>query len=149
MPAFDKFAYTDGRCNGLTAADMKKAGGLPDPAAALQPREIESVVDFLFEKVIGKGPMDHATCVEYWGAEVLVDLRLIQELQGSAAPVIRDGRLYVTAGTTYGDFISLLETAIPELYPDPQDARRDTSHLAALLLMARRTAGRIVRRHQY
>ena len=36
----------------------------------LQPREIESVADFLFAKVVGKGPMDRAACIEYFGSEV-------------------------------------------------------------------------------
>ncbi len=70
MPAFDRLAYSDGRCNSMTAADLKSKGlELPDPAATLQPREIDSIVIFLFDKVIGKGAMDsHAKCVEFWGA---------------------------------------------------------------------------------
>jgi mono/diheme cytochrome c family protein len=67
MPAFDKLAYTDGRC-GLKAADLKTP--MPDPPATFQPREIELVTDFLFAKVIGKGPMTRAACIEYWGSEV-------------------------------------------------------------------------------
>ena len=72
MPAFDKQAYVDAaRCNGTTLAELKKNDlALHDPAAALQPREIEMIADFLFAKVIGKGPMDRAACVEYWGEEV-------------------------------------------------------------------------------
>lgn len=71
MPAFDRLAYTDARCNNTTKADLDRAGlTLTDPAATLQPREIEMVADFLFAKVIGQGPMDHAKCVEYWGGEV-------------------------------------------------------------------------------
>jgi mono/diheme cytochrome c family protein len=72
MPAFDRLAYTDAsRCNGTTKADLEKNNlELPDPAATLQPREIEMVADFLFAKVIGKGPMDtRAKCVEYWGKD--------------------------------------------------------------------------------
>lgn len=67
MPAFDKFAYTDGRC-GLKAADLKTP--MTDPPATFQAREIDLVVAFLMEKVVGKGPMDHAKCVAYWGSEV-------------------------------------------------------------------------------
>jgi mono/diheme cytochrome c family protein len=67
MPAFDKFAYTDGRC-GLKAADLKTP--MPDPPATFQPREIDLVADFLFAKVVGKGPMDRAKCIEYWGSDV-------------------------------------------------------------------------------
>jgi mono/diheme cytochrome c family protein len=71
MPAFDRLAYSDGRCNDLKQADLKRLGmQLPDAAATLQPREIEMVADFLFDKVIGKGAMDHAKCIEYWGSEV-------------------------------------------------------------------------------
>ena len=67
MPAFDKFAYSDGRC-GLKQADLKTP--MPDPPATFQPREIDLVVGFLMEKVVGKGPMDRAKCVAYWGSEV-------------------------------------------------------------------------------
>jgi hypothetical protein len=73
MPAFDKFAYSDGRCYGLKQADVKKPEmQMPDPPATLLQREIELVADFLFVKVIGKGPMDRAKCIEYWGSEVEV-----------------------------------------------------------------------------
>src|ERR1051325_11312931 len=68
LPAFDKFAYSDGRCYGMKKSDLKSP--MPDPAATFQPREIDLVADFLFAKVIGKGPMDRAKCIEYWGSEV-------------------------------------------------------------------------------
>jgi len=71
MPAFDKFAYSDGRCYNMKEADLKRQDlQLPDPPATLQAREIEMVVDFLIAKVVGKGPMDRARCIEYWGSEV-------------------------------------------------------------------------------
>jgi len=44
MPAFDKFAYTDGRC-GLKAADLKTP--MTDPPATFQPREIDLVVEHI------------------------------------------------------------------------------------------------------
>ena len=68
MPAFDKFAYSDGRCYGMKQADLKSR--MPDPPATFQPREIELVADFLLLKVVGKGPMDHAKCVAFWGSDV-------------------------------------------------------------------------------
>jgi len=68
MPAFDKFAYTDGRCYGMKQADLKTP--MPDPPATFQQREIDLLADFLFAKVVGKGPMDHAKCVAYWGSDV-------------------------------------------------------------------------------
>jgi mono/diheme cytochrome c family protein len=71
MPAFDKLAYSDGRCFGLKRADVNRPEmQLPDPPATLLPREIAVVVDFLSAKVIGKGPMDRARCIEFWGSEV-------------------------------------------------------------------------------
>jgi hypothetical protein len=71
MPAFDRLAYSDGRCYGMKQADLKRlALGMADPAATLQPREIEMLADFLFAKIIGKGPMNRAKCAEYWGSEV-------------------------------------------------------------------------------
>jgi cbb3-type cytochrome c oxidase subunit III len=71
MPAFDRLAYSDGRCNNLKTADLQRLGlELTEPASTLQPREIEQVTDFLFAKVIGKGPMNRAACIEFWGSEV-------------------------------------------------------------------------------
>ena len=73
MPAFDKFAYSDGRCYNMQQADLNKYPmRMPDPAATLQQREIELIADFLMETVVGKGPMDHAKCVEFWGSDVEV-----------------------------------------------------------------------------
>jgi hypothetical protein len=70
MPAFDRFAYSDGRCYGKTQADLKSyPTRMPDPPATLQQREIEFIVDFLIAKVVGKGPMDRAKCVEFWGGD--------------------------------------------------------------------------------
>jgi Cytochrome C oxidase, cbb3-type, subunit III len=71
MPAFDKFAYSDGRCYGMNIADLKSRGlALPDPPATLQAREIDLLVDFLLARVVDKGPMDRARCLEYWGDDV-------------------------------------------------------------------------------
>ena len=71
MPAFDRFAYSDGRCYGLKQADLRASGkGMPDPPATLQVREVEAIADFLAAKVVKQGPMDHAKCIEFWGSEV-------------------------------------------------------------------------------
>ncbi len=69
MPAYDRLAYSDGRCYGMKQADLKN-NPLPDPPATLQPREIERIVDFLYAKVIKQGPMTHEKCVAFWGADV-------------------------------------------------------------------------------
>ena len=71
MPAFDRLAYSDGRCFDMKQADLTRLGlQMPDPPATLQPREVEQLADFLFAKVVGKGPMDRAKCIEYWGSDV-------------------------------------------------------------------------------
>jgi hypothetical protein len=71
MPAFDRLAYSDGRCYGMKLDELKSRGlTLPDPPATLQPREVDLLVDFLLARVVGKGAMDRARCAEYWGSEV-------------------------------------------------------------------------------
>jgi hypothetical protein len=71
MPPFDKFAYSDGRCFGLKQADLRaRQLTVADPPATLAPNQIEEIADFLFAKVVGKGPMTHAKCIEFWGSAV-------------------------------------------------------------------------------
>ena len=71
MPPFDKFAYSDGRCYGLKQADLASPKyQMPDPPATLQAREIEAIADFMLAKIVGKGPMDRAKCIDYWGSDV-------------------------------------------------------------------------------
>jgi len=71
MPAYARRAYEGDQCLGRTRADLRRMGlHLPDPPATLQPREIERLADFLFDKVIGQGPMDRATCIDFWGSDV-------------------------------------------------------------------------------
>jgi hypothetical protein len=70
MPAFDKFAYSDGRCYGKTQADLNAyPTRMPDPPATLQQREIDLIVDFLMARIVGQGPMDHAKCVQFWDGD--------------------------------------------------------------------------------
>src|SRR5947208_1479838 len=71
MPAFDRLAYSDGRCFGLKAADLRARGlTLADPPATLQLNEFNLLADFLLAKVIGKGPINRAQCIDYWGSDV-------------------------------------------------------------------------------
>jgi hypothetical protein len=73
MPAFDRLAYSDGRCFGKKTSDLAAAGiRMPDPPATLQLREVETLTDFLMAKVLGKGRLTRAACVDYWGSEVEV-----------------------------------------------------------------------------
>jgi hypothetical protein len=71
MPAFDRLAYSDGRCYGMKQADLQRANlTMPDPSATLQNREVEQVVDMILTKMAGQGAMDRAKCIEFWGSEV-------------------------------------------------------------------------------
>jgi hypothetical protein len=71
MPAFDKFAYSDGRCYGLKAADLKtRQLSMFDAPATLAPNEVENLADFLMAKVVGKGQMNRAKCIEFWGSDI-------------------------------------------------------------------------------
>lgn len=72
---------------------------------------------------------------EFAATKLFIDVRLIPELNRPSS--LHDGALRVSGGTTYGDFISLLES-IP-------DSANENGRLGAALFMARRTAGRIVR----
>jgi hypothetical protein len=70
MPAFDRLAYSDGRCFGKKQSDLTAAGiRMFDAAATLQPREVDTLTDFLLAKVVGKGALTRAACIDYWGGE--------------------------------------------------------------------------------
>ena len=66
MPHFDRFAYTDKRCYGMTAKDL---GNLePDRAATtLQPYEIDAVADYVATMLKGAGPVTRPQCVAFFG----------------------------------------------------------------------------------
>jgi hypothetical protein len=71
MPAFDRLAYSDGRCFGLKQADLRTRNlTMPDPPATLAPNEVNMLADFLLTSVIGKGPIDRAGCIAFWGKDV-------------------------------------------------------------------------------
>ena len=71
MPAYDRLAYSDGRCYGQKKADLQGVS-LEDSPATLQPREMETLVDFLFAKIVKQGPMDRTRCAAYWGSDAEV-----------------------------------------------------------------------------
>jgi hypothetical protein len=54
MPHFDKYAYEDKSCYGMTAADLGK-NVPPDPhSTSLNTREIAAVVDYIVATFVGK-----------------------------------------------------------------------------------------------
>lgn len=66
MPHFDKFAYTDKRCYGLTAAELGK--DVPnDPPAGLQIYEVEAIADYVAQKLKGAGKVTFEECSAYFG----------------------------------------------------------------------------------
>ncbi len=70
MPYFDRFAYTDKRCYGMTEADLVKRNMMPDRAkTTLQADEIAALADYVATKLKGAGPVTHAECVDYYDAK--------------------------------------------------------------------------------
>jgi mono/diheme cytochrome c family protein len=66
MPHFDRFAYTDKRCYGMTEKDLGNL--VPDRApTTLQPFEIDAVADYVATKLKGAGPVTRAQCVAFFG----------------------------------------------------------------------------------
>jgi mono/diheme cytochrome c family protein len=66
MPHFDRFAYTDKRCYGMTERDL--GDKVPDRApTTLQPFEIDAVADYVATKLKGAGPVTRAQCVAFFG----------------------------------------------------------------------------------
>lgn len=72
MPHHDAYAYTDKRCYGLTAADLKEAVP-PEPKSTMPPREVELVVDYVIAVLKGKPPEPTlAECQAFWGQSTRV-----------------------------------------------------------------------------
>lgn len=65
MPHFDRLAYSDGRCFGLTAADLGDSKPRRAPQT-LREAEIEAVSDYLFARVVGRGEITLAECEEFF-----------------------------------------------------------------------------------
>jgi hypothetical protein len=66
MPHFDRFAYTDKRCYGMTEKDLGNL--VPDRApTTLLPFEIDAVADYVATKVKAAGPVMRAQCVAFFG----------------------------------------------------------------------------------
>jgi len=69
MPYFDRFAYTDDRCYGMTAADA--GAEMPTRSfTTLQAHEIDAVADYVAAKVLGAGDVTFEQCVEFFGKVV-------------------------------------------------------------------------------
>ena len=67
MPHFDRFAYTDKRCFGMTADDL--GDDKPNRApTTLQPDEIDALADYVATKLKGVGRVTRAQCFEYFGS---------------------------------------------------------------------------------
>jgi mono/diheme cytochrome c family protein len=67
MPHFDRFAYTDKRCFGVTADEL--GTHVPDRGAVtLQSYEIDAVADYIVAKIKGGGPVTRSECLEFFKA---------------------------------------------------------------------------------
>lgn len=69
MPYFDRFAYTDKRCYGMTEEFLKSRKMMPDRAqTTLQADEIDAIADYVAIKLKGAGPVTRAECHAYFDA---------------------------------------------------------------------------------
>jgi mono/diheme cytochrome c family protein len=67
MPYFDRFAYTDKRCYGMTAEEL--GDQMPNRAGTtLQPYEIDALADYVATKIKGAGPTTREQCLAYYGS---------------------------------------------------------------------------------
>jgi mono/diheme cytochrome c family protein len=66
MPYFDRFAYTHKRCYDKTAKEL--GNQMPERAwVTLQPYEIDPLADYVATKIMGKGAVTRAECLEFFG----------------------------------------------------------------------------------
>jgi mono/diheme cytochrome c family protein len=68
MPHFDELAYTDKRCYGMTVAELGSRTPTFPPSTTLQRREVEVIADYLKARIIGRGEVTRAECLETFGA---------------------------------------------------------------------------------
>ena len=81
---------------------------------------------------------------EFLGAKVIIDVRLVPELNSPSA--ITEKGITVASGTTYTDIIAVYEKALAKYAGNINPGRDpETMPWGAALFMAKRTAGRIVR----
>ena len=65
MRYFDRFAFTDKRCYGMTAAQL--GSNMPQRAdTTLQADEIDALADYVAAKIKGAGPVTKAECLAYF-----------------------------------------------------------------------------------
>ena len=67
MPHFDELAYTDKRCYGMSEADLGSRTPPFPPSTTRVGREVEVLADYLIAKIIGRGPITRAECIENFG----------------------------------------------------------------------------------
>lgn len=66
MPHYDRFAYTDDRCYGMTAEDI--GDQIPNRGAVtLQRPQIDQLADYVAEVVKNRGPVTFEECEAYFG----------------------------------------------------------------------------------
>jgi mono/diheme cytochrome c family protein len=65
MPHFDRRAYTDDRCYGVTAKDL--GDQVPPAGGAMSQRQITAIVAFLETRFIGKPDPTYEDCIDFWG----------------------------------------------------------------------------------
>ena len=68
MPYYDALAYTDKRCYGRTREEMRKDMP-PTGFNFLSELETDTLVNYLFTNVVGRGPATYEDCIDFWGQD--------------------------------------------------------------------------------
>ncbi len=68
MPYHARTAYTDGSCNGLTAADLGDEMP-PAPLGYLSDRQINAVADYVAYYLKGRGAPTYQECVDFYASK--------------------------------------------------------------------------------
>jgi hypothetical protein len=67
MPHYDKAAYTDTRCYGVTEADL--GSDKPPGGASLRASEILAIATYIAARIKDRGEITKDECIEYFGQE--------------------------------------------------------------------------------
>ncbi len=67
MPYHDRMAYRDGRCFNATAAELKP-DEMPNKGVAIQEKDLDSLVAYIFSNIKDRGPVTLEECENYFKA---------------------------------------------------------------------------------
>lgn len=69
MPYFERDGYADGRCFGLTKADLAPGQAPPAADKFLRPADVEAVADYVVAQLQGRGAPSYEECQAFFGTQ--------------------------------------------------------------------------------